>query len=131
MLTGSELIEFVQNSDLTNDVELARAAGYVRTVKNGKSQVLKKSFTNALLAAKGLERPLGRSPGKTARYETSVHKNGVILIGKTYSEAFGVQPGDFLDIIIETDCIKLVPQPFEETTVAATDADKVKTKVAA
>lgn len=129
MLTGNELIEFVKGSTSTNDLELARAAGYVRTTKTGKEQVLKKAFTNALLAAKGLERPMGRGPGKSARYETSVHKNGVILIGKTYSEAFGVKPGDYLDIVIADDCIKLVPQPFEDDAKA--DAGKAKVKAAA
>jgi hypothetical protein len=126
MLTGAELIDFVKTSESANDMELARAAGYVRTTKTGKDQVLKKAFMNALLAAKGIERPMGRGPGKTARYETSVHKNGVILIGKTYSEVFGLNPGDFLDIVIEGDCIKLVPQPFAEEAEEASTKSKVK-----
>lgn len=114
MLTGSELIDFVKEHPTVPDVELARTAGYVRLTKGGKEQVMRKAFTNALLAAQGLERPGGRSQGKTAKYETSVHKNGVILLGRTYSEKFGLVAGDFLDILIEEDCIKLVPQPFEE-----------------
>jgi len=126
MLDGSELVEYVNNSPSCNDLELARGAGYVRTTKTGKVQVLKKSFYNALLAAKGMERPVGRNPGKSARYETAVHKNGVILLGRTYSEAFGLNPGDFLDIVIESDCIKLVPQPFEDK---AEDTAKAKAKV--
>jgi bifunctional DNA-binding transcriptional regulator/antitoxin component of YhaV-PrlF toxin-antitoxin module len=41
---------------------------------------------------------------------TTVHRNGVILVGKTYSEKFGVEPGDELQIVIEDDAIRLVPQ---------------------
>lgn len=110
MLTGSDLISFVQENEDLNQMELARGAGYTRVTKTGKEQVLVKKFYNELLAAKGMPIALGKTPGKSALYQTSVHKSGVILLGKTYSEKFGAEPGDMLRIEIQEDCIKLVPR---------------------
>jgi hypothetical protein len=111
MLTGADLIAFVKENDGMNQMELARGAGYLRVTRTGKEQVLVKQFYNSLLAAKGTPIPLGRTPGKSAQYATSVHKSGVILLGRTYSERFGLNPGDELEIVLEEDCIKLVPLP--------------------
>lgn len=109
MLVGNELIEFVKANDTLNRKELAAAAGYVRTTKTGKEQILTKTFTDALLSAKGTPIQVGRAPGKTIKYVTTVHTNGVVLIGKNYVEKFGLNPGDELDIVLEDDAIKLVP----------------------
>lgn len=111
MLVGQELISFVQANESLNQMELAQGAGYVRTTKTGKEQVLVKQFYNALLAAKGMPISVGKTPGKTAQYETTVHRNGVILLGKTYSEKFGLKPGDALQILVEDEAIRLVPVP--------------------
>lgn len=118
MLTGSDLITFVKENDALNQMELARGAGYVRTTKSGKEQVLVKKFYNSLLAAKGMQIAVGKTPGKSAQFVTSVHKSGVILLGKTYAEKFGVNSGDELEIIIEDDCIKLVPLPVKADEAA-------------
>jgi bifunctional DNA-binding transcriptional regulator/antitoxin component of YhaV-PrlF toxin-antitoxin module len=71
---------------------------------------MSKQLYQALLEAKGVAIKGGRRPGKAAQFETTVHKTGVILIGKTYSQEFGVEPGDVLDIVISEDSIQLVPQ---------------------
>ncbi|MGA0848134.1 MAG: AbrB/MazE/SpoVT family DNA-binding domain-containing protein [Pontimonas sp.] len=105
-----------------NQMELARGAGYVRVTKSGREQVLVKKFYNELLAAKGMPIAVGKTPGKAALYETSVHKSGVILLGKTYSEQFGLKAGDVLRIEIEDECIKLVPLPVKPMVAAATAA---------
>lgn len=115
MLTGQALISFVQENEEMNQTELAAAAGYVRSTKSGQSQVLVKQFYNALLAAKGVAITVGKAPGKLPKFETKVHQNGVILLGKTYSDKFGVKPGDVLKIIIEDDAIRLV---LEDQAVA-------------
>lgn len=109
MLVGNELIDFVKKNDTLNRKELAAAAGYVRTTKSGKEQILTKTFTDALLSAKGTPIQVGKAPGKAVKYITTVHSNGVVLIGKTYVEKFGLNPGDELDILLEDDAIKLVP----------------------
>ena len=117
MLTGAELIQFVKENDTLNQMQLARGAGYVRTTKTGREQVLVKQFYNSLLAAKGMPIPVGKTPGKSAQFATSVHKSGVILLGKTYSEKFGLKPGDELQIELLDECIKLVPLPVQPETV--------------
>lgn len=111
MLVGPELIAFVNANDGKNQMELAIGAGYTRTTRTGREQVLVKSFYNALLAAKGTPIAMGKTPGKSASFLTSVHQSGVILLGKTYSVKFGLEPGDELEILVEEDCIKLVPVP--------------------
>lgn len=110
MLVGQKLIEHVQDNETFNQTELARTAGYVRLTSKGSEQVLVKDFYNALLAAKGLSIAVGKAPGKPALYETVVHKSGVILLGKTYSRKFGLEPGDLLDIVITDEAIQLVPR---------------------
>lgn len=120
MLTGAELIQYVKENETLNQMQLARGAGYVRTTKTGREQVLVKQFYNSLLAAKGMPIPVGKTPGKSAQFATSVHKSGVILLGKTYSEKFGLKPGDELQIDVQDECIKLVPLPVKPEPVAAT-----------
>lgn len=124
MLEGQELLDFVKENESRrlSEADLAREAGYVRTTKTGKEQVLSKRFTSALLAAKGLEIAIGRAPGKTAQYFTHVHASGVILLGKTYSQEFGLQPGDELDIRMEEDGIRLVPRPVTPAPAAKAKA---------
>lgn len=115
MLTGQDLLSFVKaNADMDQN-ELARETGYVKTTDKGTERLLLSKFHEALLEAKGLKLKPNRKPGKSARFMTTVHRTGVILVGKTYSEKFGVEPGDVLQIVIEDDAIRLVPQPTAST----------------
>lgn len=118
MLNGQDLIDYVKANELLTQTALARGAGYVRQTRSGKEQVLVKDFYNALLAAKGMEIVVGRAPGKAALYETTVHKSGVILLGKTYSRQLGLRPGQVLDIVIEDDSIQLVPRPVKKAAAS-------------
>lgn len=118
MLVGTDLLDHaIENEDM-NQTELARTAGYVRETKKGKEQVLVKQFYNALLRAKGVAIAIGKAPGKVARYQTTVHKSGVILLGRTYSSKFNLQPGDELEILIDDDAIRLVPRPVKPVSGA-------------
>lgn len=110
MLTGSELIDFVKQNPHMSRTELARATGYTTVTKNGNERVLAQKMCDALLVAKGL--PMDERPraGKVARYSTTVHKNGIVLIGKTYVREFGIEAGDELEIVLEDDAIRLVPK---------------------
>jgi AbrB family looped-hinge helix DNA binding protein len=54
-----------------------------------------------LLAARGI--PLSPESakdgrGREATYRVTVHKNGQIVIGSTYTEAMGLKPGDEFEI---------------------------------
>lgn len=124
MLTGQELLSFVKaNEDMTK-AEIAREAGYVRVTEKGTERLLINKLNEALLEAQGLKLKSGKKPGKSAQYWTTVHRNGVILVGKTYSQKFGVEPGDELKIVIEEDSIRLVPEPASRRpeTAAASKA---------
>lgn len=124
MLTGAELLSYTEkHSDLTQK-QLALGAGYTRVTKNGRDQVLVKKFTDALLRAKGIIMRTGEAPGKIARFVTTVHKSGAVLVGKVYSERFGLEPGNQLDIILEDECIRLVPRPAACTAPVVEPADK-------
>jgi hypothetical protein len=118
MITGQELIAFVKANPEMDQSELAHAAGFTRIDKNGKERIMAKQFCEALLEAKGVGMRLGRKPGKTAQFETTVHKTGVILLGKTYSKQFGLEPGDVLDINIGGDSIRLTPQGSQPAVAA-------------
>jgi hypothetical protein len=104
MLTGEELIAFVEANPGVSETDLALAAGYVRTTTTGKLQVLKKAFIAAVLATKGLK--VGADPkrdrGKSASYKTSVHRNGIMLLGRTYGQVAGFEPGDRLAITVSS-----------------------------
>lgn len=114
MLTGQELLSFVQANVDMDQAEIARATGYARVTEKGKERLLIYKLNEALLEAKGLKLKSNKKPGKSAQYLTTVHRNGVILVGKTYSEKFGVEPGDEFKIVIEEDSIRLVPQPASQ-----------------
>lgn len=121
MLTGQELLSFVKaNADLDQS-ELARETGYVKTSEKGTERLLIKQLHEALLEAKGLKLKTSKKPGKTAQFMTTVHRTGVILLGKTYSEKFGVEPGDELQIVIDDNAIRLVPhtEAAKKATVKA------------
>jgi AbrB family looped-hinge helix DNA binding protein len=110
MLTGAELIDYVKQNPHMSRTALARATGYVTVTKKGNERVLAQKMYDALLVAKGL--PMDERPrvGKVARYSTTVHKNGIVLIGKTYVQEFGIEAGDELEIVLEDDAIRLVPK---------------------
>jgi len=105
-----------------NQAELARGAGYTRVVDGGKTQVLTQAFSTAVLRATGVNIRVGRAPGKTAQFETTVHRSGIVLVGKTYVEKFGLKAGDSLDIVLDDEFIKLVPKAADSTAPAAAPA---------
>jgi len=113
------LLSFVKANPDMDQAQLARGAGYVRTTDKGVERLLTTKLHQALLEAKGVKLKTAKKPGKTAQFMTTVHRTGVILIGKTYSEKFGVEPGDELKIVIEDDAIRLVPQTVADVQPAA------------
>lgn len=114
MLTGQSLLSFVKaNTDLDKN-ELARETGYVKITDKGTERLLLTKFHEALVEAQGLKLKSNKKPGKAARYVTTVHRTGVVLIGKTYVEAFGLEPGDELQIDVGKDAIQLMPKAAAE-----------------
>ena len=100
-LTGKPLLQKVKElSDLPRR-ETAKLCGYYTLTKSEETRVNLTDFYDAILAAKGV--PLDKIGNKDGRgreqtYRVSVHKNGQIVIGATYTETMGLKPGDEFEI---------------------------------
>lgn len=117
MLTGKALIALVKDNPDLNRSQLARKAGYMTELKNGKVKPNVQGFYDALLEAQGLSIKNGQpgiGAGKAAQYLTTVHKSGVLLVGKVYTNEFGAEPGDVFGIEVRDDGIWL---PLKERDV--------------
>ena len=130
MLKGAELLEFIkQNPDLTK-TELAKAAGYVRNTEDGKEQVLLQTFYDAAFEAHGTPLKSGRGlQGKTAQYQTTIHKSGILLVGKTYIDEFGGRPGDVFGIEVREDGIWLPLKERDAAVLCAADTASIAAPV--
>jgi len=100
-LTGKALLQKVKELSHLPRREKAKRCGYYTVGKNNQTRVNLADFFEALLAAKGtplsIESPKdGR--GREPTYRVSVHKNGQIVIGATYTEKMGLKPGDEFEI---------------------------------
>ncbi len=98
-LTGNALIEKVkQLSELTRE-EKAKACGYMTTEKDGSERIQGMAFLNALLEADGIDLNSHTSKGndvgrRRPSYRVSVQANGNILLGKAYTQAMNLKPGE-------------------------------------
>jgi AbrB-like transcriptional regulator len=110
-LKGKALVQKVKEfSDLTRR-EKARRCGYYTVGKNNQDRVNVAEFMEALLEAKGI--PLTPESGKDGRgreptYRVSVHQNGQMVIGSTYTKGMGLKPGDEFEIKLGYKHIRLV-----------------------
>jgi AbrB family looped-hinge helix DNA binding protein len=100
-ITGKALLQKVKELAHLPRRETAKRCGYYTVTKNDQTRVNLTEFYDAVLAAKGV--PLDPEGAKDGRgreptYRVSVHKNGQIVIGSTYTEAMGLKPGDEFEI---------------------------------
>lgn len=100
-LTGKVLLQKVKELSHLPRREKARQCGYYTVGKNNQIRVNLADFFEAILAAKGTS--LGGDGAKDGRgreptYRVSVHKNGQLVIGATYTEKMGLKPGDEFEI---------------------------------
>lgn len=99
-LTGKPLLQKVRELSHLPRRETAKRCGYYKK-KGEETRVNLTDFYDALLAARGV--PLDPDGDKDGRgreptYRVSVHKNGQIVIGSTYTEEMGLQAGDEFEI---------------------------------
>lgn len=124
-LTGKALLQKIKElSDLPRR-ERAKRCGYYTVTKNQQLRVNLTDFYDALLAARGI--PLSPEEPKDGRgreptYRVSVHKNGQIVIGSTYTEAMGLKPGDVFEIKLGYKHIHLL-QLDSDTSESEEDED--------
>ncbi|HEY9826477.1 MAG TPA: AbrB family transcriptional regulator [Stenomitos sp.] len=100
-LTGKALLQKLKELQHVSRREKARLCGYTTVTKNNQPRVNVGDFLNAILEAKGVQ--LNSDGNKDGRgreptYRVSVHKNGQIVIGATYTEEMGLRPGDEFEI---------------------------------
>ena len=100
-LTGKALLQKVKELSHMPRRETAKLCGYYSTTKDSQVRVNLTDFYDAVLKARGIPlSPDGTKDGRgrEATYMVSVHKNGQIVIGSTYTKEMGLKPGDEFDI---------------------------------
>jgi AbrB family looped-hinge helix DNA binding protein len=100
-LVGKALLQKVKELSNLTKRETAKECGYYTLTKDNQPRVNLSSFYDALLEAKGINldpesNKDGR--GREPTYRVSVHKNGQIVIGATYTEGMGLKAGDEFEI---------------------------------
>jgi AbrB family looped-hinge helix DNA binding protein len=96
-LTGKALLQKVKELSNLPRRETARHCGYFSMGKNGQVRVNLTDFYDAVLAAKGVPLEPGGNRdgrGREPTYKVTVHKNGQIVIGATYTKEMGLIEGD-------------------------------------
>jgi hypothetical protein len=117
MLQGEQLLAKLQESGSLTRSELVRACGYVSRLEDGRERLHFTDFYEALLEAKGvhLPRQAGRFDGRRSvqgrhlSFNTHVHFNGNLMVGRAYTEKLHLQPGDRFRIQLHDGEIRLVP----------------------
>jgi hypothetical protein len=100
-LTGKALLHKVKELSHLPKRETARECGYYSVTKDNQVRVNLTDFYDALLAARGISlSPEGAKDGRGREptYRVSVHRNGQIVIGSTYTQEMGLKPGDEFEI---------------------------------
>ena len=101
--------------------ETAKRCGYYSQSKDGQVRVNLTDFYDAVLGAKGVPLdPEGTKDGRGREptFRVSVHKNGQIVIGSTYTEQMNLQPGDEFEIKLGYKHIHLKQMESEEPVEA-------------
>ena len=116
-LTGKALLQRVKELSHLTKREKARECGYYTLTKDGQIRVDVTGFYDALLEARGIT--LDPDKGKDGRgreptYRVSVHKNGQIVIGSTYTQEMGLKSGDEFEIKLGYKHIHLIQLDDEE-----------------
>ncbi|NJO80582.1 MAG: AbrB family transcriptional regulator [Cyanobacteria bacterium RM1_2_2] len=123
-LTGKALLQRVKELSHLPRREKARRCGYYTVGKNNQTRVNLADFVGAVLEAEGTSLDAegakdGR--GREPTYRVSVHKNGQIVIGSTYTEKMGLKPGDEFEIKLGYKHIHLIQIDSEEDDADDTD----------
>ena len=96
-LQGKALLQKLEELSHLSKREKAQGCGYYTVTKDGQVRANLADFMEALLEAKGVSiHPEGLKDGRGREptYRVSVHKNGQIVIGSTYTQEMGLKPGD-------------------------------------
>ena len=110
-LTGKALLQKVKELSHLPRRETAKRCGYYTQSKDGSERVNLTDFYDALLVAKGVPLDPERTKdgrGREPTYRVSVHKNGSLVIGASYTAEMGLKPGDEFEIKLGYKHIRLM-----------------------
>ncbi|MGC1306157.1 MAG: AbrB family transcriptional regulator [Phormidesmis sp.] len=96
-LKGKALLQKFDELAHLSKRERAQNCGYYTVTKDNQVRANLADFYKALLEARGISLdPEGSKDGRGREptYHVSVHKNGQIVIGSTYTQEMGLKPGD-------------------------------------
>ncbi len=122
-LTGKSLLQKIKSSNLPKR-ELAKECGYFSISKDGEVRVNLGDFYDAVLAAKGIAlepKSEKEGRGREATYRVTVHQNGQIVIGSSYTESMGLKPGDEFEIKLGHKHIRLIQIDENKNGVGQSD----------
>lgn len=133
-LTGKALLQKVKELSHLPRRETAKRCGYYSVSKNKQGRVNLTDFYDAVLEARGIPlNPEGSKDGRgrEATYRVSVHKNGQIVIGSTYTESMGLKPGDEFEIKLGYKHIHLIQVDADRNgssngNVSADEGDEIE-----
>jgi AbrB family looped-hinge helix DNA binding protein len=123
-LTGKALLQKVKELSNLPRRETAKRCGYFTITKHDQTRVNLTDFYDAVLAAKGVPLdPEGTKDGRGREptYRVSVHKNGQIVIGATYTESMGLKPGDEFEIKLGYKHIHLIQVDSDKKSLVDED----------
>lgn len=117
MLRGDSLLETIDQMNGMSRSELVRACGYVTRSEDGREHLRFTEFYEAILEAKGVHLPGRRgrlraqrtAQGRHLSFNTHVHFNGNLMVGRAYVEKMHLRPGDRLRIQLDGAGIRLTP----------------------
>lgn len=110
-LKGKALLQKFNELSHLSKRERAQGCGYYTVTKDNQVRANLADFMKALLEAKGVSiDPEGSKDGRGREptYRVSVHKNGQIVIGSTYTQEMGLKPGDEFEIKLGYKHIRLI-----------------------
>lgn len=110
-LKGKALLQRFNELSHLSKRERAQGCGYYTLTKDNQVRANLADFYDALLEARGISlSPEGSKDGRGREptYRVSVHKNGQIVIGSTYTQEMGLQPGDEFKIKLGYKHIRLI-----------------------
>ncbi len=120
-LMGKALLQKVKELSHKPRRETAKECGYYSVTKDGQIRVNLTDFYDAVLGAKGVPLEPGSTKdgrGREPTFRVSVHKNGQIVIGSTYTEQMGLKPGDEFEIKLGYKHIHLKQVDIEDQEAA-------------
>lgn len=118
-LTGKSLLSKLKELSSLSKAEKAKACGYYSLTKAGSLRANLSGFMDAILIAEGINLD-GESSDRRGRgltYRVTVHANGAIVIGKSYTEQMDLKPGDEFEIKLgykHIHLIKIEPEEDDE-----------------